>query len=132
MTASSVDGGNLSNINSYSNNDDFYTIIQPNPWLKADLKGYKLKPKSYILQSRCLSNSDFLRSWKLEGIKEDGTTIVLENNNYKFTQREIKEFPLQTNDYFVAFRITQTGKNSYGNERLMINIFDFKGELIKI
>ncbi|EAY10054.1 hypothetical protein TVAG_329410 [Trichomonas vaginalis G3] len=131
MTASSIYGGNLSNINSYLDYAHFATDDKPNSWVKADLKGYKLKPKSYILRSTCLNNSSLLRKWMLEGIKEDGTSIVLDNQYYEFQKREIKEFPLQTNDYFVAFKITQT-KNSINSGHFNITVFDFKGELIKI
>ncbi|EAX80069.1 hypothetical protein TVAG_386970 [Trichomonas vaginalis G3] len=131
MTASSLYGGNLSNINSYSDNANFYTNNEPNSWVKADLKGYKLKPKSYILRSSYGFSSNLLRRWKLEGTKEDGTSIVLDNKYYEFQPREIKEFPLQTNDYFVAFKITQTGKNSSDQDYFRITVFDFKGKLIK-
>ncbi|EAY04391.1 hypothetical protein TVAG_416890 [Trichomonas vaginalis G3] len=135
MTASSICDGNLSLINSYSDITTFATNNEPNSWVKADLKGYKLKPKSYIIRSRCDSSHNLLRSWNLEGIKEDGTCILLENQSYEFQIREIKEFPLQTKDYFVAFKITQT-KNSVNDlddcYYFNINIFDFKGELIKI
>ncbi|EAY00403.1 Mig-related protein [Trichomonas vaginalis G3] len=130
MTASSA-GGNLSNINSYSDNANFYTKSEPNSWVKADLKGYKLKPKSYILRSSYGFSCSLLRRWMLEGIKEDGTSIVLDNQYYEFQLNEIKEFPLQTNDYFVAFKITQTGKDSKNRDYLSITVFDFKGELIK-
>ncbi|EAY15311.1 hypothetical protein TVAG_394550 [Trichomonas vaginalis G3] len=133
MIPSAVGGGKISEINSYLDDDvHFFTKGEPNLWVKADLKGYKLKPKSYILQSTCEGDYHLLRSWKLEGIKEDGTSIVLDNQNYEFKQSEIKEFPLQTNDYFVAFKITQTGKNSSDQDYFRISVFDFKGKLIKI
>ncbi|EAY15461.1 hypothetical protein TVAG_252740 [Trichomonas vaginalis G3] len=133
FTASSVLNGSLSDINSYRNDVDFYTNDLPNSWIKADLKGYKLKPTNYMLQSRVTDNNYLLRRWKLEGIKEDGTTVVLDNDKYyEFKQREIKEFPLQTNEYFVSFKLTQTGKDSSNCYFLQILIFDFKGELIKI
>ncbi|EAX95111.1 hypothetical protein TVAG_033310 [Trichomonas vaginalis G3] len=133
FTASSVYNGSLSDINSYRNDFDFSTNSSPNSWIKADLKGYKLKPTSYTLQSRITHDSCLLRRWKLEGIKEDGTTVVLDNDKYyEFQQKEIKEFPLQTNEYFVSFKITQTGKNSIDRDFLQISIFDFKGELTKI
>ncbi|EAY02967.1 hypothetical protein TVAG_337670 [Trichomonas vaginalis G3] len=130
MTASSVCSGSLSNINSYLYND-FYTNNVPNSWLKAELKGYQLKPNSYFIRSACCT-SNLLRNWKLEGIKEDGTSVVLENNYYNIPLNEIMEFPLQTNYYFVAFKITQTGKNARNDDYFLINVFDFKGELIKI
>ncbi|EAY21934.1 hypothetical protein TVAG_249940 [Trichomonas vaginalis G3] len=134
FTASSVvNGRSLSDINSYRNDVDFYTNNDTNSWIKANLKGYKLKPTSYMLQSRITYDSSLLRRWKLEGIKEDGTTVVLDNDKYyEFKQKEIKEFPLQTNEYFVSFKLTQTGKNLHNGDYLMINIFDFKGELVKI
>ena len=130
MTASSVGNGSLSNINSYLYND-FYTNNVPNSWLRADLQGYQLKPNSYFIRSACHTSS-LLRNWKLEGIKKDGTTVVLENKSFIIPLNEIKEFPLQTNDYFVAFKITQTGKNATNGDHFLINVFDFKGELIKI
>ncbi|EAX84797.1 hypothetical protein TVAG_024020 [Trichomonas vaginalis G3] len=133
FTASSVGCGGT--INSYRNvvDFDFYTCSYPNSWIKADLKGYKLKPTSYTLQSTIKYDISLLRRWKLEGIKEDGTTVVLDNDKYyEFKQKEIKEFPLQTNEYFVSFKITQTGTNSNNDDTLMVQIFDFKGELIKI
>ncbi|EAY07465.1 hypothetical protein TVAG_499510 [Trichomonas vaginalis G3] len=135
FTASSVGcGTGLSNINSYRNNFNFYTSDSPNSWIRADLKGYKLRPISYILQStRVETDSHFLRRWKLEGIKENGTTVILDNDKYyAFNRREIKEFPLQTNDYFVSFKLTQTGKNSSDANFLQIKVFDFKGELTKM
>ncbi|EAY03859.1 hypothetical protein TVAG_063720 [Trichomonas vaginalis G3] len=133
FTASSVAfGRSLSVINSYRNYANFSTNSSPNSWIKADLKGYKLKPTSYVLQSTVIGSMNLLRRWKLEGIKEDGTTVVLDNDKYyEFKQSEIKEFPLETNEYFVSLKLTQTGKTSDNYDILMINIFDFKGELIK-
>ena len=133
FTASSKLVEKLLDINSYRDNADFCTENSPNSWIKADIKGYKLKPISYVLQSRCINDGDLLRRWKLEGIKEDGTTVVLDNDKYyEFKQREIKEFPLHTNEYFVSFKITQTGKNSSDCDYLQISVFDFKGALTKI
>ncbi|EAY21893.1 hypothetical protein TVAG_249530 [Trichomonas vaginalis G3] len=134
FTASSVENGrSLSDINSYRSDVQSCTDNHPNSWIKADLKGYKLKPISYILQSNNQNDYNLLRRWKLEGIKEDGTTVVLDNDKYyEFKQSEIKEFPLQTKEYFVSFKLTQTGKTSSDEDFLIINIFDFKGELIKI
>ncbi|EAY11600.1 hypothetical protein TVAG_081720 [Trichomonas vaginalis G3] len=132
FTASSVVTLNesLLLINSYRSDVHFCTRNSPNSWIKADLKGYKLKPTSYILQSSIKHGCNLLRRWKLEGIKEDGTIVVLDNDKYyEFKQGEIKEFPLQTNNYFVSFKITQTGKTSSNEDWLIINIFDFKGEL---
>ncbi|EAY07348.1 hypothetical protein TVAG_139780 [Trichomonas vaginalis G3] len=134
FTASSVaNGRSLSDINSYRNDANFYTCSYPNSWIKADLKGYKLKPTSYKLHPTVRYDTHLLRRWKLEGIKEDGTTVVLDNDKYyEFKQSEIKEFPLQTNEYFVSFKLTQTGKDSNNCDILRINIFDFKGKLTKI
>ncbi|EAY22535.1 hypothetical protein TVAG_035580 [Trichomonas vaginalis G3] len=133
LTASSVcSGRSISFINSYSNDEQFCSNDCPNSWIKADLKGYKLKPTSYVLQSNFKNDMNLLRKWKLEGIKEDGTTVVLDNDKYyEFKQSEIKEFPLQTKEYFVSFKLTQTGKTSSDEDWLIINIFDFKGELTK-
>ena len=130
FTASSVCSGSLSDINSYRNDVDFYTNNYPNSWIKADLKGYKLKLTSYTLQSRITYDICLLRRWKLEGIKEDGTTVVLDNDKYyEFKLKEIKEFPLQTNEYFVSFKLTQIGKNAIKRDFLIVMIFDFKGVL---
>ena len=94
---------------------------------------YKLKPSSYAIQSRCVHDSHLLRRWKLKGVKENGTTVELDNDKYyEFKLGEIKEFPLLTNEYFVSFKLTQTGENSSNCDYLMINIFDFKGKLIRI
>ncbi|EAY07478.1 hypothetical protein TVAG_499660 [Trichomonas vaginalis G3] len=100
-------------------------------WIRLDLKGHKLKPSSYILSSNCTDSyhHHLLRYWRLEGIKSDGSTVVLDNKDYAFKNNETKEFPLQTNDYFVAFKLIQTEKNQYCID---IPVFDFKGELIKI
>ncbi|EAY01032.1 hypothetical protein TVAG_295660 [Trichomonas vaginalis G3] len=133
FTASSVFSGSLSDINSYRNDCDFYTQNDSNSWIKADLKGYKLCPTSYILQSTCADDPDLLRRWKLEGIKEDGTTVVLDNDKYyEFKRSEIKEFPLQTNEYFVSFKITQTGESADGDHFFNLIVFDFIGLPIKI
>ncbi|EAX93888.1 hypothetical protein TVAG_032740 [Trichomonas vaginalis G3] len=134
LSASTIRDGSLSNINSYRNDVNFHTQSYTNSWIKADLKGYKLKPMFYILQSTVVENdSHFLRRWKLEGIKEDGTTIVLNSDKYyEFNRGEIKEFPLQTNEYFVSFKLTQTGENSSNTNYLQINIFDFIGDFVKI
>ena len=134
-SSSSVRNGKITDINTYSSHDDFYTSYNSdNQWIRVDLKGYKLKPSSYILLSAFISDY-LLRYWRLEGIKENGSTVVLDNKDYAFKNYETQEFPLQTNDYFVAFKIIQTGKNQRNNSNdneLSIQVFDFKGELIKI
>ena len=88
FTASSVCSGSLSYINSYRNDVDFFTNHSPISWIKADLKGYKLKLTSYTLQSRITYDICLLRRWKLEGIKEDGTTVVLDNDKYYEFQKK--------------------------------------------
>ncbi|EAY10984.1 hypothetical protein TVAG_446860 [Trichomonas vaginalis G3] len=123
--------GKLTDINTYTTHDDFHTQNSENSWIRADLKGYKLKPNSYILLST-YSDSRLLRYWRLEGIKEDGSTVVLDNKDYAFKTMETKKFPLQTNNYFVAFKIIHTGKNQTGSYEINVQVFDFKGELIKI
>ncbi|EAX94176.1 hypothetical protein TVAG_315820 [Trichomonas vaginalis G3] len=130
FTASSCHDGNLSDINSYRNDAYYYTSDLPNSWIKTDLKGYKLKPTSYVLQSNVRWGDNLLRRWKLEGIKENGTIVILDSDKYyEFKQGEIKEFPLQTNEYFVSFKLTQIGKNASKRDFLIVMIFDFKGVL---
>ena len=134
-SSSSVCCGNITDINTYTNHEDFHTKSIENSWIRADLKRYKLKPSSYILLSNYKDNR-LLRYWRLEGIKADGSTVVLDNKDYAFKNNETKEFPLQTNDYFVAFKIIHTGKNQHATNPyeycLHVQVFDFKGELIKI
>ncbi|EAX96246.1 hypothetical protein TVAG_205320 [Trichomonas vaginalis G3] len=122
ITASSVESGNLSIINSYSDKD-FYTKNHPNSWLRADLNGYQLKPTSYFIRSCCNNIHYLFRNWKLEGIRVDGTSVMLDTRSYNIALNEIKEFPLQTNDYFVAFKITQIGKNANNDNCFDILMF---------
>ncbi|EAX95058.1 hypothetical protein TVAG_428610 [Trichomonas vaginalis G3] len=135
FSSSSVKFGKITDINTYSIHNDFTTRCDSaNQWVRVDLKGYKLKPSSYILLS-AFTSSYLLRFWRLEGIKENGSTVILDNKNYSFQHNETKEFPLQTSDYFVAFKLIQTGKNQHNKDddnELSIQVFDFKGELIKI
>ena len=134
FTSSSVCCVKITDINTYTNHEDFHTKWSSNEWIRADLKGYKLKPSSYILLSAYKDNR-LLRYWRLEGIKEDGSTVLLDNKDYAFKNMEIKEFPLQTNDYFIAFKIIQTGKNQcngVNSHELTLQVFDFVGKLINL
>ncbi|EAX87692.1 hypothetical protein TVAG_367040 [Trichomonas vaginalis G3] len=134
MSASSVGYASIDVINKYRKDTCFESNNEPNSWVQWKLKqNYSIQPTEYIVRTNPPGGNFFncrLQSWKIEGITINGETKVIhEINNSPLSNGEIRKYSLNTEDKFISFKLTQTGKNCDKNDHLRLDVFDFSGKV---
>ncbi|EAY13354.1 hypothetical protein TVAG_164640 [Trichomonas vaginalis G3] len=135
MSASSTSSESAEIINKYRNDTHFQTRNEPNSWVEWKLKqNYLIQPTSYIVRTSHNGNFRYkLQTWRVEGLTTNGETKVIhEVSNSLLKKGEIRKYDITSNDKFVSFKLIQTGKNSYNNDYLLIDVFDFSGKVFEI
>ncbi|EAY16157.1 hypothetical protein TVAG_465450 [Trichomonas vaginalis G3] len=133
MTASSYANEFHGVINKYRNDAWFETNNSPNSWVQWKIKqDYAIQPTEYNVRTapdyRELRGR--LQTWKVEGTTINGDTKVIhEVNNSPLKQGEIRKYEIKTNDEFISFKLTQTGKNDSNGDWLLLDVFDFSGKI---
>lgn len=137
--------GQLFNLTSYQAADTAaeriaaatYTNNTSRSWLVVDFgPERKLRPSYYCLKHGASGIGNAIRNWTLEAkVEEDSPWIEIRKHVNDVTMREepqsVAGYELTSdackNNFFRIFRITQTGKNSGGNDCLFIGAIDFYG-----
>ena len=72
-----------------------------------------------------------LQNWKLEGQKaSDGQWVTLDSHQNDPTRKlQTRTFDVSCDEKLKAVKLTQTGKNTYGDNYLQFNAFDIFGLL---
>lgn len=114
-----------------------YTNNTSRSWLVVDFGPERqLRPSYYCLKHGASGLGNAIRNWVLEGkVSEDSPWVELRNHKNDTTMREepgqVAGFELSSevcrSKFFRIFRITQTGKNSGGNDCLFIGGIEFYG-----
>ncbi|EAX86889.1 hypothetical protein TVAG_330220 [Trichomonas vaginalis G3] len=135
MSASSIDySKSIDIINKYRSDDYFITQNIPNSWVQWKIKqNYSIQPTEYIVRT-VPNNKGYsgchLQTWKIEGTTINGETKVLhEVNKSPLIKGEIRKYHLNTEDKFISFKFVQTDKNYSDNDYLVLDVFDFSGNL---
>lgn len=113
---------------------DIQTQDQPDQFFIVHFRSGYLTPESYMIQSRRFKpNKDYLlQSWKLEGKNDKGRWMVLDmHENDRLEFGETKMIPINTNERFAKFKITQIGPDQKGTNRFGLQVFDFQGRYYK-
>lgn len=137
--------GQLLNLTSYTHAETAadriaaatYTNNTSRSWLVVDFGPERsLRPSYYCLKHGASGIGNAVRNWTLEGkVDEESPWVELRRHTNDTTMREEPqsvagyELSAETcrNNFFRIFRITQTGKNSGGNDCLFIAGIDFYG-----
>ncbi|EAY03272.1 hypothetical protein TVAG_299350 [Trichomonas vaginalis G3] len=134
MSASSICAGSISDINKYRNDVSFATQDIPNSWVQWKLKqNYAIQPNEYIIRS-CPQSQPKVQpqTWRVEGTTINGETkIIHEVNKSPLNKGEIRKYHLNTEDKFISFKLIQTDRNYFDNDHLVLDVFDFSGNLFE-
>lgn len=107
------------------------TNNSPNQWYMFDLREYSISPTHYSIQN-WETGSHTLRNWELQGSNDAKTWVTLKEhkNDASLVERKgsTASWPIDPVEAaFRYFRIYQTGKNSSGNDYLMLSGFEIYG-----
>jgi hypothetical protein len=137
ITCSSNKYGEVMDLINFEIEDhEFYTNDAESSWIQFSLKktGFQLNPKVYSIQHGYHFGDFILRNWKLEGslngiewklLKEHSNDQQLVNEGYSTSHWNLNP----QSEYFSFFKITQTGRNSYGTNHLFIGKIELFGKL---
>jgi hypothetical protein len=122
----------LRNVADFDNQTMFATQNVPNSWICYDFKTNRIKPTHYSIRSRRDGDCYHLRSWILEGSLDSKTWIELdrqENNTKLNGQGGISTFVIPRSSKVRLIRLRHIGKNSTGNDYLIVNAIEIFGDL---
>jgi hypothetical protein len=106
----------------------FYSKNEPGQWVCWDFHEMRVRPTHYTIESYCL------KSWVVEGSLdgENWTEIDrrTDNNDFRAVLNRAS-FAVEDSAECRFIRLTQTGKNHFGNEFLLIWAFEFFGTLLE-
>jgi hypothetical protein len=114
------------------NQNVFFTPDAANSWVCYDFGDARISLTHYSIRNRCDYDGHHLRTWRLEG-SVDGlswTELDREENNERLSGKgTIASFAIAARHRkaFRMIRLQQTGKNSSGNDHLMLAGVEFFG-----
>jgi hypothetical protein len=135
ITASSIhhpQSWPLRDVADFSNQSFFYTKSEANSWICYYFKDMQIKVTPYSIRSRRDYDGYHLRSWTLEGSQDGLRWVKIDdqtNNTSLNSQGAISSFSISESfqSEFRIIRLRQTGKNSSGNDQLIVNAIEFFG-----
>ena len=104
------------------NSEPFITSDSPNQWILLESPEV-FKANGYILRG-IKGGFRQLKSWKVEGIKEDDSIELLDSQSKPLNHNDITVFKFQKPVKIKGIKITQTGTNSFNDNHLCISAFD--------
>jgi hypothetical protein len=126
-------GNAAKNVLDLSTDSRFCSKMEPNQWICYNFNDRRVRPTHYSINSW---SSHYLRSWVLEG--------SIDNSNWKELDRHEGDPVMNSNHPIRAFtvpvfqevdyrfiRLRQTGKNTAGNDHLIVTGFEVFGYLIE-
>ncbi|KAK8840628.1 hypothetical protein M9Y10_030402 [Tritrichomonas musculus] len=114
----------------------FYSAKSPNSWICLDFKDHRVIPTAYTIRTRhCGTNDRHLKSWILEGSKDNDSWKTLDEQNdcsHLNGNRFFHTFNINQNntEEYKYLRIKQTGPNWNNDNYLIIDSFELYGTLI--
>jgi hypothetical protein len=135
ITCSSTSRNQCWQIVNYDWNDYFYTTNSPNSWIQFDFKDRVVSLTDYALKSDGHSRHHLLE-WQLAGSMDCNEWTVLDRQktqdlNGNFITKIFHCNGSSSNSQFYRYiRLTQTGKDSYGHDNLLLSNIEFFGSMI--
>jgi hypothetical protein len=121
----------------YDWNCYFHTTNSPNSWIQFDFKDRLVSLTHYALKSDGNSSAYHHVEWTISGSNDgDSWTIVDCQKTQALNGRYIPKLfecghKSSVSPFYRYLRLTQTGKNSYGNHYLMLSSIEFFGSIAK-
>jgi hypothetical protein len=136
VTASSVNGGAVTNAADLTADSFWFSLNEDNSWLRYDFKDMRIKPTHYSLRSRYNggSNDHYPKNWIVE-VSNDGstwTTIDERRNNSDLKGGNLtRTFTVSPCNYCRFIQIKQQGFNWHSGNYyyFLISSFEIFGEL---
>ena len=129
-SSSSANTGLISSLVNPSNKTNFWTQNIADSWVRIDVKKSKVLPSSYTIRGRNDIDDNQCESWVFEGFSSGRWDVLDSHENEPLKIKEYRNFPVKTNQPYTGFRIRQTGKNTYGDDDLVLSAFEVFGNLI--
>lgn len=138
ITASSIDGGQLSNLVNYDSASFFQTKSEKNSRICFEFKKHEIVPSNYLIRTINSEDNYHLKSWIVEASKDSKTWITIDeqqNNDFLKGTSKVHLFPISNQkESFKFVRIKQTGPSWYHNNdsdhHLLMTWIEFFGKLI--
>ncbi|KAK8899160.1 hypothetical protein M9Y10_001462 [Tritrichomonas musculus] len=115
ITASSIDGGQLSNLVNYDSASFFQTKSEKNSRICFEFKKHEIVPSNYLIRTINGEDNYHLKSWIVEASKDSKTWITIDeqpNNDFLKGTSKVHLFPISNQkESFKFVRIKQTGPN---------------------
>jgi hypothetical protein len=134
ITCSSTGRNNCWQVANFDWNDYWHSSNSANSWIQFDFKNRDVSLTHYTLKSDG-HNGHHLLQWRLAGSR-DGTTWesidvrkTQELNGNYITKTFSCSVPSDGSRFYRYIRLTQTGKNSSGHDRLMLGNIEFFGTM---
>jgi hypothetical protein len=134
ITASSSARSACHQVVDYTWTDYWFTNGNANSWIQFDFKTRSISPSNYTIKSAG-NGSHHLVKWSLVGSNDGTTWIDLDrretnelSGNYIVKSYECASVP--SSSFFRFIRLTQTGKNSSGQDNLMLANLELFGDMI--
>jgi hypothetical protein len=115
------------NLLNYDNSTRFRSQNQPNSLVCIELNTKQMILSGYLLRSYIGTSNYNLKSWKLEGPKDNVNWVILDKQiDRNWVTKDWSEvyFPIQTKEHFSYFKITQIGKNIHNNDHFILIYLD--------
>jgi hypothetical protein len=112
--------------------NDFNSRNEANQWFCYDFKNRKVRLTHYSIHPH--SNNPYLHSWIVEGSSDGSNWSVLdrrENNDQMTSAHPIGTFIVSQSNESRFIRLRQIGKNTQGNDYLVLYAFELFGQLIE-
>lgn len=129
MSSSSTNTGTITSLISPTNKTNFWTGNQVDSWIKVELKKNKVIPTSYTIRGRYDHDFNQPQSWNFEAFFDGKWEILDSHVNDPLRVKEPRNFKVSTKTKYSAFRIKQTGPNTYGDHDLVLSAFEVFGEV---
>jgi hypothetical protein len=135
ISSSSAHRNQCWDVVNYAWNDHWYTCNSPNSWIQFDFKDHLVSITHYALKSDGHGGSHHLLEWAVQGSIDGLSWIDLDrrrtqdlNNNY-ITKIFSCDATASQPHFYRFIRLLQTGKNSSGNDHLMLANFECFGSM---
>jgi hypothetical protein len=136
ITASSTSRNQCWQVVNYDWNDYWYTTNVANSWIQFDFKDRLISVTDYALKSDG-NGGHHLLHWALSGsIDGEAWTVIDSQNTQELNGKFITKFfhcssGFSFPHFYRYLRLTQTGKNSFGNDSFMLANIEFFGVMVE-
>jgi hypothetical protein len=114
----------------------FWTTNVTNSWICYAFKNARITTTHYSVRASDNPSGRFLRTWSFEGSVDGGQTWIEMDHRENDTQMNklaaVVTYEVKAPSTVQMIRIRQTGKESHGNDHLLMSAFEVFGQLTNL